>query len=517
MTDQDFLQNCLQRMQEARLYSSQGINDEATRILRDVLEDIARSDLSEEERENLRDRIAAHLEELEESEPQTVPDTKSDESEFQGLDPRQSYNYAKVLMDGQFWEEAIREFKKTAAAGYQVMECWERCGDCAMSLENWEDAIRYYEIVYTSPLATEEEKKRLLVKITKCSKKTLNQQGKKTTPPPSSQEPRENRSAQGYSASNFSTVSSRELQYALDRFIGQRLQSWRKSAGGHLAEQPHTYHVRNLLHVGMTSMVFELEEEKTGELMAGQTLVSPWDRCLSPEALAHWAHSQMMADCDQLVHVHDLAVTGSRLFVVREYLPHSLLSILTEQETLMPLPKAISLGHQILEAVGYLHLHLGLDNEKWRIYHLDLRPSRVLVNEDKSKARIYNGGLWWELTKACPTETHVQSLPLAVLPYRAPEQFRAYLARRRPPFFTDIYLFGVLFYEMLTGHPPCQASSFEQYEIAHCDQYPVPPKVWRPEIPEELSQVVTKCLEKDPLKRWRSATQLSLTVEKFLS
>jgi len=80
--------------------------------------------------------------------------------------------------------------------------------------------------------------------------------------------------------------------------------------------------------------------------------------------------------------------------------------------------------------------------------------------------------------------------------------------------FTDIYQFGTLFYEILTGVQAFQASSFEEYEIQHCDQYPTPPKVWRTDIPEDINDMIMKCLERDPMKRWRNATQLSLIFEK---
>jgi len=72
-------------------------------------------------------------------------------------------------MDGQFFEEAIEEFKKAAIAGDHAPACWELCGDCAHRLDRWEEAIRYYEIVYTYPNSPEELKYRVLRKLTRCS------------------------------------------------------------------------------------------------------------------------------------------------------------------------------------------------------------------------------------------------------------------------------------------------------------------------------------------------------------
>ncbi len=180
----------------------------------------------------------------------------------------------------------------------------------------------------------------------------------------------------------------------------------------------------------------------------------------------------------------------------------------------MPVTLAVRLAYQVLEALGDLHLHMTEQGVVRNQFHLDLRPSRVLLRRDKPYVKVYNGGLWAEIDKTGQPGTNLKDLPLPCLAYRAPEQFRTYLARKRPPAFTDIYLFGALFYEMLTGAPAFKASSFGEYEIQHCEQYPSPPKVWRPEIPEVLNELIMKCLATDPIRRFRSSTQISLILEK---
>jgi serine/threonine-protein kinase len=214
--------------------------------------------------------------------------------------------------------------------------------------------------------------------------------------------------------------------------------------------------------------------------------------------------------------VYDLAHSGDFFFIVREYLPLSLVDLLTGK-SLLPLPFVIFLGYQILEGIGDLHLRMGRDKQIRNIFHLDLRPSRILLHDQRPIVKIYNGGLWKELETCNPKWTSMHRLPLPFLAYRAPEQFRPYLARRRPPVFTDIYLFGIVFFEMLTGNPAFRASSFEEYEIQHCEQYPSSPKMWRPEIPDELNDMIMTCLARDPMKRWRSTTQMSLILEKVFS
>jgi serine/threonine protein kinase len=120
-------------------------------------------------------------------------------------------------------------------------------------------------------------------------------------------------------------------------------------------------------------------------------------------------------------------------------------------------------------------------------------------------------------TRACPHLTNYRVLPLSFLSYRAPEQFRPYLwSSKKPLVCTDVYQFGVLFYEIVTRINPFLGESVEEIEMLHCDQRPIPPHVVRPDLPEEVSELIMNCLHIFPSKRWRSTTQILLAIEKML-
>jgi eukaryotic-like serine/threonine-protein kinase len=316
-------------------------------------------------------------------------------------------------------------------------------------------------------------------------------------------------SSKDYVAQSISSLD----QSSISELLGKTIESWKDEKGRPIAEEVHNYRILHPLHIGITSLVVELEDEVTGQHFAGQALAAPFNRALSPESLANWVHAQRMTTSSHVLKVKDLAHSGDLFFIVRETLPVSLVDLLTGGRP-FPIRLAVFIAHRLLEALGDLHLHKGLDEQVRNIYHLDLRPSKILLHNEKPVVKIYNAGIWGMMQKANPSDTSVRKLPLPFLAYRAPEQFRTYLARRKPPAFTDIYQFGTIFYEMLTGVPAFSASSFEEYEIQHCEQYPTPPKVWRPEIPDQLNELIMNCLECDPMKRWRSATQVALFLEK---
>jgi serine/threonine protein kinase len=437
--------------------------------------------------------------------PQPVP------PEVAAADAVGSYNYGLALMDGQFWEEAIEELSMAASLGVERLKCWELCGDCASKLGRWEDAFRFYEYVYADDSITGEQKKSVLTKIAKCSQTRIKEDACATSAAskPANAVP-EKRQVK-FELDNSPVLSLDP--YSIDSVIGRTITSWADPTGKTIAGRVHSYGVTDLLHIGSSSIIAELEEQGSGEKYAGQALSGKFGNALSAEKLALWVRRQMAIGSRHLVRIHDLAYINGYFLVVREYLPLSLSDLLAAGGS-MPISLAVRLGYQILEALGDLHLHITPEGRSGNLFHLDLRPSRVLLRRDTPCVKVYNGGLWKEIEKASPARTDLRELPLAHLCYRAPEQFRPYLARKRPPVFTDIYLFGALFYEMLTGTPAFKASSLGEYEIQHCEQYPTPPRVWRPEIPEVLNDLIMNCLAGDPMKRFRSATQISLTIEK---
>ena len=519
MVSEELLRPYLKRLEEVRLYISQGIIEGGLAVLEELVNQLDHSDLPKTVRKEFREQIEAEFGEYgiipsEESREQESSETDST-AETDASSAADRFSYGMVLKDGLFWDEAIREFKSAAEAGFHVAESWQLCGDCATLLERFEEAIRYYNVVYKDPTTSDELRRIILLKITRCTQ-AQRKNGTKTAvclPSEALAEAHGEGVPKGAKSELVTTALDSLDPCCTGSLIGQCIHSWRDETIGYLNGRARSYRVLNLLHVGTTSVVMELRDEETGKRLAGQSLTARFARDLLPEALASWTQTQMMLNSRYVARVYDCAHSGDQLFIVREYLPMSLADLLAAGKAL-PIPLAVFIAYRILEGLGDLHLHMGRDHQIRSIFHLDLRPSRVLLNIEKHTVKIFNGGLWRELEKARPQETAINRLPLPFLPYRAPEQFRPYLARKKPPIFTDIYLFGVLFYEMLTGTPAFKASSLEEYEIQHCDQYPNPPKVWRPEIPDQLNELIMKCLESDPTKRWRSATQISLFIEK---
>lgn len=508
------------QLQEARLYHEQGIADGAIAILEDILGTLEQDGLDAPDKGDFVAFVLAELQKMrggngkaEEIAPVAVEMPADD-----GISPTESYDYGLALMDGLFWDEAIHQFQRSAAGGHRISESWELCGDCASLLGRWDEAINYYNIVHRDPATPEEQKHKILLKITRCSQTNRKTEARHPQPPKAQElkpaEGDDDVSAATPQPSDFIATSISSFdQSSVSELLGCSVSSVPGPDGEYLGFGQQTYRISNILQVGITTLVVELEDESTGQHYAGQSPAAPFNSKLSREALVGWAYAQAMLDSEHVVKVLDVAANNDICFIVREYFPISLGSLFATGEP-FPVASAVFIAHRILQGLGDLHLHKGQDEQVRNIFHLDLRPSKVLMHNTKPRIRINGAGLWAILAKSNPYDTSLKRLPLSMLSYRSPEQFRTYLARRRPPVFTDIYQFGMLFYEMLTGVPAFRASSYEEYEIQHCDQYPTPPKVWRPEIPDQLNEIIMQCLHCDPMKRWRSATQIALELEK---
>jgi serine/threonine-protein kinase len=92
--------------------------------------------------------------------------------------------------------------------------------------------------------------------------------------------------------------------------------------------------------------------------------------------------------------------------------------------------------------------------------------------------------------------------------YMSPEQIQGGKLGRT----TDIYSLGLVLYELIAGKRPFPEGDAGYH---HVHTAPAPPAQLRPEIPASLNQVIMKCLEKDPSKRFESAYALAMALREI--
>jgi len=152
--------------------------------------------------------------------------------------------------------------------------------------------------------------------------------------------------------------------------------------------------------------------------------------------------------------------------------------------------------------------------------HRDIKPGNIMVTQDKIvkitdfglvKAFVgLKGDIKFDIVKDEVTGAERPGFSLVgsicgTPPYMSPEQCRGEV---EIDVRSDIYSFGCVLYEMLTGRPPFICPSFDIYMVHHINVKPRPPIELAPDIPEELNNLVMKCLEKEPTRRYQDFNSL---------
>ncbi|MBO0914212.1 serine/threonine-protein kinase [Streptomyces laculatispora] len=179
--------------------------------------------------------------------------------------------------------------------------------------------------------------------------------------------------------------------------------------------------------------------------------------------------------------------TYERLFLVMELVDGVSLSAYVHPDRLLPVSWAVAVAAQVATVLSYAH--------EVPVIHRDLKPSNILVARDGT-VKVLDFGiaaiLRTDVTKLTATGT-----PIGTYQYMAPEQVRA--ARTTPQ--TDLYALGCVLHELLSGRLLFTADSEYMVMHQHVNAAPTPLRLLRPEVPQELEDLVLHLLLKAPEAR----------------
>ena len=216
--------------------------------------------------------------------------------------------------------------------------------------------------------------------------------------------------------------------------------------------------------------------------------------------------------------LYDIGSQDGLDFIVMEFLEGETLADRLTSGALS-LGQALKIGMEIADALDKAH-HEG-------IIHRDLKPGNIMLT--KSGAKLMDFGLAKAVTATIsavpPTSSQISSPPrmsvaaltaaqapftergaiLGTLLYMAPEAIEGQPADVR----SDIFSFGCVLYEMVSGRRPFTGESRLKIVAAILEKDPQPMSSLQPLIPAALEHLVFRCLMKDPGERWQSSRDLS--------
>ena len=195
--------------------------------------------------------------------------------------------------------------------------------------------------------------------------------------------------------------------------------------------------------------------------------------------------------------IYEVTTLNRRACIVMEYVRGESLERRLRGGPL-PLGEALRVAEEIAEALDAAH--------KRRVVHRDLKPANVMLTED-GHVKVMDFGLAARLPHS---EDVDQAMTVAIAPtqgvvtgtpaYMAPEQVRGEPADRR----SDIFAFGILLYELVSGTNPFQRAGIEATFVAILREPPAALRDQRPAMPPALDALVTRLLAKDPAARPQS-------------
>jgi serine/threonine-protein kinase len=155
-----------------------------------------------------------------------------------------------------------------------------------------------------------------------------------------------------------------------------------------------------------------------------------------------------------------------------------------------------------------LQVSMGLEAaHRNHIIHRDIKPQNIIISRE-GKVKVTDFGI----AKAATSDT-ITSNVMGSVHYTSPEQARGGFSDEK----SDVYSLGVTLYEMLTGEVPFDGESTVAIAIRHI-QEPMPsPRKLNPDIPYSVEQIVLKCCEKSPDRRYQNMQELASDLKKSIS
>lgn len=199
-----------------------------------------------------------------------------------------------------------------------------------------------------------------------------------------------------------------------------------------------------------------------------------------------------------IVNVYDVGEENGIYFIVMELVEGITLKKYIEKKARLSVKEAISIAIQVSMGIEAAHNN--------HIIHRDIKPQNIIISKE-GKVKVTDFGI----AKAATSNT-ITSNVMGSVHYTSPEQARGGYSDEK----SDIYSLGVTMFEMLTGRVPFNGETTVAIAIKHIQEEMPSPREYVSEIPISVEQIVFKCCQKSPDRRYQSMGELIADLKKSL-
>ena len=199
-----------------------------------------------------------------------------------------------------------------------------------------------------------------------------------------------------------------------------------------------------------------------------------------------------------IVNVYDVGEEGGIYYIVMELVEGITLKKYIEKKARLSVKEAISIAIQVSMGIEAAHNN--------HIIHRDIKPQNIIISKE-GKVKVTDFGI----AKAATSNT-ITSNVMGSVHYTSPEQARGGYSDEK----SDIYSLGITMFEMLTGRVPFNGETTVAIAIKHIQEEMPSPREYVSEIPISVEQIVCKCCQKSPDRRYQSMAELITDLKQSL-